>query len=394
MSLLSLALVCLICHSLSTTKVTLNNPVPLVDTEGRQMDAHDGDIHQFEGSFYYYAMSYTRCKFYGCWTPDCGHRTDHRINVWKSDTLERGSWSLIGEALPLSVSRQYSPCVCLFFQSVILTLQPLQTRPNGTYFRPHLQYNKNTKRYVLIVNFFPVNGVDEHGAVCNAPGDNATGTCAPSPAPCLAAGCRRTHDYVNLVAVADKPEGPFTYPQPITGLAWSVAGNPWNSSYTFGDFGFFADSQSGAAYLSYVVGGVPGLHWQSSTCFVIEKLNSSYTGGTGVASGCLNAAPPQGNETGTPKAISHMQESPTMYRAPSGEFVVLGAGSTCFGLAQPQGANWSVDPRAVCTDSSIVNNRTYSCTMCNNCGGPDRVCPHSQCTVCIDHCHSWGGTGM
>ena len=70
MSLLSLALVCLICHSLSTTKVTLNNPVPLVDTEGRQMDAHDGDIHQFEGSFYYYAMSYTRCKFYGCWTPD------------------------------------------------------------------------------------------------------------------------------------------------------------------------------------------------------------------------------------------------------------------------------------------------------------------------------------
>jgi hypothetical protein len=94
------------------TTVSLSNPVPLFDVNANPMDVHDGTIHQWVegGPFYYYGMSYDRCRFRACGDPTCGHLTDHKVLVWKSATLANRSWTLVGDALPVD-SRPNGTCV-------------------------------------------------------------------------------------------------------------------------------------------------------------------------------------------------------------------------------------------------------------------------------------------
>jgi len=56
-------------------------------------------------------------------------RTDHNISIYKSYTLESGSWEYVGSAVDLSL------------------------RPPGVVFRPHCVYNPKTSKYVLWWNF-------------------------------------------------------------------------------------------------------------------------------------------------------------------------------------------------------------------------------------------------
>lgn len=172
----------------------------------------------------------------------------------------------------------------------------MNSRPKGVYFRPHVQYNPRTKLYVLIVNF---------GADVGKPGHPY----APR--------------YTNLAATSTTPHGPFKDIRNMSSLKYGDSG----------DFGFFVDQQSVAtdgfpsAYLIY--GGSAGN--------VVEKLNEDFTDGTGEASDCLECLP------SVPKEVS-CQESPSMYRTGKGEYVVLTAGCTCFGMPQgietPTGERW------------------------------------------------------
>jgi hypothetical protein len=211
----------------------LVNPTPLFDVNGARMDAHDGDVQQWVpgGPYYYYGMSYDRCRFIACGDPTCGHLTDHRVLIWKSATLGNRSWSLVGEALPGSASGAY-----------------------GTFYRPHVLRNPSTGLYVLVVN------LNTHGAGALARSRNAAATSA-------------------------SPEGPFTNLTDMAHLTYRARTNA-----SLGDFGLFHDvgSDGGSAYIAYNVMGA-GLG------IFVERLAPDWTDGTnGTAiSACLNCAPPQ-----------------------------------------------------------------------------------------------------
>jgi hypothetical protein len=107
------------------------NQVVRFDTQGNAVDAHDGEIALFGGTYYLYGTSYD-CGF--AWqatsSPFCGFK------VYSSSDLVH--WTDRGH---------------LFDQST----GQWQTRCNGaTYgcFRPHVVYNAGTHKYVLWVNVY------------------------------------------------------------------------------------------------------------------------------------------------------------------------------------------------------------------------------------------------
>lgn len=159
---------------------------------------------------------------------------------------------------------------------------------NGTFatmFRPHVLYNRNIDRYLMFVN------------------TNVSGL------------------YHYTVSFSTTPEGPFTNPVAMGSLAWRARHIPSTTEVDFGDMGFFADDD-GAGYIAYnMMDSTPtlpgGIH--------VERLNTNFTDGmynSSQVSACLNCA------VGSP------QESPLMYKTSQGEYVVLTAGATCFGVPQ------------------------------------------------------------
>ena len=57
----------------------------------------------------------------------CGFRTDHAVNLYTSPDLQQ--WTFIADILPV------------------------ESRPEGIYFRPKVVYNVNTEEYVLWINY-------------------------------------------------------------------------------------------------------------------------------------------------------------------------------------------------------------------------------------------------
>ncbi len=185
--------------------------MPRVDTAGARIDAHDGEIAYFDGTFYLYGTSY------GCgyvWRKPgstfCGFK------VYSSKDLV--SWTDRG---------------FLFNARTALW----QSRCNGnTYgcFRPHVIYNKEDKLYVLWINVY----------------DNRVGY---------------------RVFTSPSPAGPFTEgSEPTLAMNSDAPVGGVNN----GDEALFVDDD-GAAYLAYT-------DWRSGGAITVERLNASYTSGSGV----------------------------------------------------------------------------------------------------------------
>ena len=163
-------------------RTALQNPMPLYNSSGQVMNVHDGDVRQWKpgGPFYYYGMRYDRCHYQFCAQKNCSHLKDHTVLIWRSDTLANCSWTLVGEALG-----------------------PAALKVLGNFYRPHVQYNPTTQRYVMVLN------------------GNGLG------------------NYKNFAATSPSPEGPFVDPQDMNKLAFESPANCPGNSCQMGDFGFF-----------------------------------------------------------------------------------------------------------------------------------------------------------
>lgn len=106
-------------------------PIVRLSSSGNALDAHDGEIAYFNGTYYLYGTSYD-CGFE--WgnkaAPFCGFK------VYASKDLK--TWDYKGYLFD-ATTRQWQ-CRC----------------DGKTYgcFRPHVIFNKKTKRYVLWVNVY------------------------------------------------------------------------------------------------------------------------------------------------------------------------------------------------------------------------------------------------
>ena len=95
--------------------ITVNNVKPRLDTDGHIVDAHDGRLIQFNDTFYWYGTRYGNTN---------GFTTENHYVCYSSKDLK--VWKKEGRLLP--------------------------NQPEGVYYRPHVVYNKKTKRYVLWCN--------------------------------------------------------------------------------------------------------------------------------------------------------------------------------------------------------------------------------------------------
>ncbi|MFI6077303.1 family 43 glycosylhydrolase [Actinoplanes sp. NPDC051343] len=180
-----------VAHAAYDTTVTnfdnAGNQIVRLDVHGNAVDAHDGEISVFGGTYYLYGTAYD-CgyQWQGGGTPFCGFK------VYSSPDLVH--WADRGYL--------FDP-----------TTSTWQTRCNGnTYgcFRPHVVYNAATARYVLWVNVY----------------DNSVGY---------------------RVFTATSPIGPFTE-QAVPTLA--VNNSAPAGGLNNGDHSLFVDDD-GTAYLAY-----------------------------------------------------------------------------------------------------------------------------------------------
>lgn len=171
--------------------LTINNSQPRLDTKGQIVDAHDGRVVQFGNRFYWYGTQYGATN---------GFTTANQYVCYSYTDLK--TWTPHG---PL-----------------------LAQKPQGTYYRPHVVYNKRSKKYVLWYNWYPKLWDGQFG-----------------------------------VAVSDVPMGPFTIVNDNVPVK--------HSSLGVGDLGVFVDDD-GKAYLSYNT--IKG-HQVS-----VEALNDDYTAST------------------------------------------------------------------------------------------------------------------
>ena len=179
-------------------------------TAGDAIDAHDGEIANFNGVYYLYGTSYD-CGFQ--WgnkgAPFCGFK------VYSSKDLN--NWTDRGYLFDAKTPIWQSRC------------------DGKTYgcFRPHVIYNKTTKRYVLWINVY----------------DNVIGY---------------------RVFTSKTPVGPFietAEPQ------LAVNNNMPAAGLNNGDHDTFVDDD-GTAYLAYT-------DWRTKGTIVIEQLSPDYLTGTG-----------------------------------------------------------------------------------------------------------------
>ncbi|MEO3404208.1 family 43 glycosylhydrolase [Mucilaginibacter sp. CAU 1740] len=187
-----------------------NKQITKFDNLGNAVDAHDGEIALFNGVYYLYGTSYD-CGFeWGNKTaPFCGFKT------YSSTDLEH--WTDRGFMFDAKT--------------------PVwQTRCDGkTYgcFRPHVIYNKKTKRYVLWINVY----------------DNRVGY---------------------RVFTSKTPVGPFAEVKEPT---LAVNSDMPVAGLNNGDHDTFVDDD-GTAYLAYT-------DWRTKGSIVIEKLSDDYLTGSG-----------------------------------------------------------------------------------------------------------------
>jgi len=211
------------------------------DVEGNLMDVHDGNVIRWNNTFYWYGMGYRDCELetgvipprncpgiYREFGAHCGFRTDHAVNLYVSPDLE--NWTFAGDIFPI------------------------ESRPNGIYFRPKVIFNEQKQEYVLWINFLP-----------------------PDTTP-LASYPRA----VLMVASSSSPIGPFNI---VTNQAnIEISGG--------GDFNLMIDpnDEEESAYIAYDA-------WGNNHAVVIEKLTPDYydslgsSATTGTISPTSNEAP-------------------------------------------------------------------------------------------------------
>lgn len=201
--------------------ITHMRPISRFDVGGRQIDAHDGAIENFNGVYYWYGTSYN-CGFY--WVGSGDGRKFCGIKVYKSYDLVHwidvgAERSPAGERLAFSTDPEN---IDEFWQT--------NCAGGSGCFRPHVLYNAKTQKYVMWVN---VN--KDHGGLSGA-----------------------------RVMTSDYPEGPFVNPERPNFL---VAFN-W-------DFSLFKDPDNNKAYVIYN----SGVRESRGNDIWIQLLNDSYTDG-------------------------------------------------------------------------------------------------------------------
>lgn len=184
------------------TNVFIDNQHPRRDMNGEILDVHDGALEPFQGKFYLYGTHYGKTNglgkenFFVCYSsPDLMH--------WK-------------------------------FEGKILS------GPPRTYYRPHVKYNRATRKYVLWYN-----------------ADNEYG-----------------------VATANRPEGPFTIINPNVPLKFSEQG--------VGDFDLFVDGGKGyITYTAYITKPMEthAVEHPEHHVIVVERLARDFLSSTGETSG-------------------------------------------------------------------------------------------------------------
>ena len=98
--------------------VAISNVQPRRDVNGKIVDAHDGCLRFFNGTFYLYGTGYGNSNGYG---------TNNHYRVYSSPDL--GQWT---------------------FERKLF-----QHAPTGIYYRPYVVFNARTRKYVLWYNWYP-----------------------------------------------------------------------------------------------------------------------------------------------------------------------------------------------------------------------------------------------
>jgi Glycosyl hydrolases family 43 len=177
--------------ALMAQQVTVHNQGPRLDSKGNIIDAHDGRVVRFGNKFYWYGTAYGHTN---------GFTKSNDYVCYVSDNLS--NWTFEGSLLP--------------------------NKSAGVYYRPHVVYNANTKKYVLWYNWYPQLWNGQFG-----------------------------------VATSDKPSGPFTIVNDHVKVKQNVLG--------VGDLGVFVDDDN-KAYLSY--------NTITNHKVSVELLNDDYTAST------------------------------------------------------------------------------------------------------------------
>jgi hypothetical protein len=242
------AFLCVASLSLSSAKtVSISNTEQRRDTHGVLMDAHDGNVVQFEsgGLYFMYAMEYGNysegkkgCDQHGAGGigDGAGFRSDHNVSVWTSPDLS--AWSL--------KTREGLAIV---------------ERPLGIYFRPKVVYNARTKLYVMWVNYMDY------------------------PAP--------YHRGWYLSATSKSPLGPFSIANPNITMTQKHGGSVQDGGI-FCDFDLMVDDD-GQAYNLYGVWKPAGPP-QQATHISVERLTSDYLSSALEASAVFTAASARADE--------------------------------------------------------------------------------------------------
>jgi len=180
-------------------EITISNLKPRLDAGGNFIDLHDGRVAKYAGKFYWYGTAYGNTS---------GVVRSNFSQCYSSPDLM--TWSREGALL--------------------------ENPPSGVYYRPHVIYNNNSKKYVLWYNWYP-----------------------------------RLWDGKFGVAISDRPEGPFTIINSDVKVFYSFLG--------VGDFGLFVDEDD-VAYIAYnTIDGHKGS---------VEKLTGDYLSSTMENGGFIN----------------------------------------------------------------------------------------------------------
>ncbi len=187
------------------------------DVNGKGIDAHDGDMAYFNGTYYLYGTAY------GCGyqlqtngTPFCGFKSYSSTDMM--------NWTDRGYLYNASTPAWQASCAS----------------PRYGCYRPHVLFNAASNKYVLWINSY----------------DAASGY---------------------HVFTAATPTGPFIETAQPTLADMGAAGG-----FVNGDFGLFADDD-GTGYIVYTDINAPLLPGQLDHTLRIQKLDVSYTSGTGPA---------------------------------------------------------------------------------------------------------------
>lgn len=131
-------------------KVTIANTVPRRDTDGNIIDAHGGPmLERFGDRYFLFGVRYADTTG----STDEQGKTHHYYVSYSSSDLQH--WTFHGKLLP--------------------------DAPMGAYFRPHVVYSPKVNKYVLWYHYF-----ERHGPVSG------------------------TSEALRGIALADRPEGPYT----------------------------------------------------------------------------------------------------------------------------------------------------------------------------------------